>query len=435
MGTPCIPALLVLDPEALVSRDMRPEDISWDDIEELGLGTRYVKREGEWYLEGAQGLGQAQVHELEAAYEFCSRNGDEGIELSLYHLGFRDYPVRVRIIDVDGEYTERDREAQAGLPDDIYVEPEFTEDIRNRTFTDRGFHGVTGYRFKSCCFEGPALRSTSGVVAMDCVFGDLAMHKSRKGFLEGDIWDLGNMRDSVAVVQFFGNIQYPRFRNRGSLIVLYGSHGIYGREGNVISVPYGKLFTDKRKRKSEAELARKLFRLEWTKREDFPQWFLDRYWGKRLWSTGLGKKAGEAPGPVNGGNISEEEAAMAVLMNQLETDALPETEPRRWEGYKDLRDDVLRCLGEHNKALLDIWLDGGGKGAPPSLSSLNPALNRKLERMGYPVRGKEKEYLDHIDRTSRAIRKRATSNSREIPMEKMMDIRKRQEEAEREGKA
>lgn len=420
MGVPQIPALLILDPEYLSARGLRLEDLDGEDIDEFGLGTKYVKRDGVWCAEGSQSLGTAQCLELDAAYDLCSRNGNEGMDITLYHLGFRDDPVRARVIDVDGIYTERRPDCAAGPPpqrmasleSDMYAERDFREDIRGETFSDNGFHGVTDCRFRDCCFEGPALRNTSGVVALNCVFGDTALHNSRNAFAEGEMWDLGNVKDSVVVVQFFGESLYPRYRNRGSLIVLYSGHGIYGREGNVISVPYYALFGKRRKRAKEIELARKLFRLKDVKRGDFPEWFLDRYWGKKLYRRGPDGKKAEAtqsqPVPEPSGNGRKGEAAMMAALRALrEPEALPDKGPKKWDSYDDMRDEMLRFFGEENRRQLEVWRRGE-EGTLPNLTDMGARLNRRMERMGYPVRGKEMQYLEEmgrINRVKKAMRK------------------------------
>jgi hypothetical protein len=77
-------------------------------------------------------------------------------------------------------------------------------------------------------------------------------------------------------------------------------------------------------------------------------------------------------------------------------------EPVAWKDHEELREDMLAFFGRGNEEALEMWMRGNWTGPSP-LFRLDSKLDRMLEERGYPVRGREREYLEGIEWRKREI--------------------------------
>ncbi len=264
MGAPTVPALLITE--------RRNIDEGLEFLKPGGgkgyLSSEYVKREGVWCKNGTVGMSNAQCIELDGAYEFCSRNGKDGMGLTLLHLGYED-PVKVQVIDVDDRYGNRDFEYREG-----------TKVFTDKTFT-KSFSGVKGYKFFRCGFEEPALDETEGVVTMDCIFPKKVLEGSERAFSHMEsVGELGKSKSSVLVINWFGD-KIPNIRPKryGTVVIVYGDpEGHVGLRYGMFFVP-SKFITNYRDDMEELVLASRVMNMaeKFGFTDRLPEWFIDDY--------------------------------------------------------------------------------------------------------------------------------------------------------------
>lgn len=248
----------------------------------LILGTPYVRIDGLWYKDSTAQLATGQCQDLDRLYNECRANDDKIIS-RVDRLGVLE-PVEITL--------KRIRQS-SGPTAGTETEPPDTK-FYMETFWDENFREAREYNFRKCSFKGRALGKSSGIVATNCRFEGLTLCGAENAFVQGEIYKLGNVRDSVIVMKpiFNGNDVelYPRRKNPGSLVILYGigvtggGKGLYAVDEKDIKGGY----------LCEWTLARRLFNMDISLSE-FPDWFLERYFDKKRPSRGAGRPKKEAP--------------------------------------------------------------------------------------------------------------------------------------------